>query len=316
MVLKCYPCIRGCGYVKGVLGAVLLMLTVYMTANQELKMNCSHMLSECILDFGVLIDQIHDRPNLHLTRQNDVQSMCQCVQRCVNYFSVFHVNGMAAHEGNCFKASAAAGMPGIATTGQSVGEATPLLPTIGTDECTRCSDAAEAQARLETSLGVLCAICGVAMFVTAGCEHVELKFHSAMFGVGVVVLDFICGVLLVIAMGFSISGAEMAREACDPTQFSAALKQAGTDSHTSDENKAAIFANLLQLLLRPLAEGVCVQFRPFSVCALVTAVASLSNMWACFVTTFLCLGCTDDGMDSDHEDDEKARDLHSIMNFN
>lgn len=315
-MLKCYPCIRGCGYVKGVLGAVLMLLTAYMTANQDLKMNCSEMLSECILDFGVLIDQIHNRPNLHLTRQNDVQTMCQCLQQCVNYFSVFHVNGMAANEGNCFRASAAAGMPGIATSGQSIGEAPQLLPTVGTTDCIACSEAAGAQSALETSLGILCALCGVAMFVTAGCEHVELKFHNALFSICVLVLDCLCGCILVVAMGFSISGLQMAQEACDPTQFAAALKQAGTDTHSADPNKAAIFANLLHLLLKPLAEGVCMQLRPFSVCALVTAVASLANMWSCFVTTFLCLGCTDDGMDSDHEDDEKARDLHALMNFN
>merc|ERR1719323_1797526 len=112
------------------------------------------------------------------------------------------------------------------------------------------------------------------MCVTAGCEHVELKFHNACFSIGVVVLDALCGVLLLVTMGACISGAYIASEACDPENFAKALKQAGTDTISNEVNQAAIFTDFLGLLLEPLAEGVCAHLHQFSVGVLVTAMSS------------------------------------------
>merc|ERR1719469_1424570 len=103
------------------------------------------------------------------------------------------------------------------------------------------------------SLAWLVTLSGIAMFTTAGCEHLELKLHNAMFSIGVLVLDILCGILLVCAAGVAIGGAQLAAKACDPTDYSAGLKQAGLDSISDEENKAAIFADFLGLMMKPLA---------------------------------------------------------------
>lgn len=315
MVLKCYPCIRGCSYVKGALGGVLLLLTVYMFANQPEGRNCGEMLNECILDFGVLIDQMANQANFHLTRMNEVQKYCNCFVSCVNYISVFHANGMAVDSQNCFRKTAKAGLPGVATTGLANGTAMAIWPSVSMTTCSTCSEVVEAQSDFSTYLAALASLCGLAMLVTAGCEHMEIKFHNAAFSFGVLFLDFICGFLLAAAMVLSISGAQVALQGCNPESFDSALKQGGIDSVAGDKNKAAIFTDFLALMLEPLGEGICEQLRPLSVFALVAAVSGFSNFWSAMSTLCLCMGCTDDGID-DLSDDEKALDLHALMTFN
>lgn len=316
MVLKCYACIRGCGYLKGVLGGVLLLLTAYLMTSTPEGLHCSHLLHDCLLDFGVLVDQMANKANFHLTRESEVTEYCECFASCINYMSVFHTDGMKIDRRNCFRKSAKVGLPGISTSGEATGtSAVPVLPTLSTRECTTCTDAVRTQGEFSTGLGWLCAFCGVGMFMTAGCEHVELKFHNSIFSVGVLVLDAVCGLMLSIATFVSIEGARVALGGCDPETFAEALKVAGTDSVTGDINKAAIFADFLALMLKPLGQEVCSDLRPLSVCALVTALCGLANLWSAFITCLLCLGCTDDGLD-DNSDDDKAADLHDLMTFN
>merc|ERR1712060_119212 len=100
-------------------------------------------------------------------------------------------------------------------------------PTMDSAQCKTCSAAADSQHRVTMAITWLVVLSGISMIATAGCEAVELKLHNAAFSIAILVLDFLCGILLVIAFFVCLTGALRANASCDPTQHIAALKQAG-----------------------------------------------------------------------------------------
>merc|ERR1712194_544921 len=299
------------GYVKGALGGTLLLLTLWIHNTDVQSLDCSDFHTQCTSYFGVVLDQAANEANLHLTRQSEALEYCKCFTSCVNYITVFNGRGDAKVPTNCFVQSSLAGLQGVATSPQASGETFQLVPSMPMHSCVTCSNASQENEGLIKVLSWLALLSGIAMFTTAGCEHMEIKHHNGLFAILVLAMDFFRAILLFITMTSSIAAAKKAHDSCDPTGFSMAIKQGGLDTISSNVDAAAIFTNFLALMLDNLSEDTCHQLRIWAVFAMVTAVSSLANLWAFSVTVFLCLGCTDDGID-DHSDDEKALDLHAL----
>merc|ERR1719215_1136914 len=140
---------------------------MFMYSATPVGLECSIMQNHCVLYFGVVLDQMQNVANMHLTQEKEVQDYCTCFTRCVNYFGVYHNHGDAKEQGNCYRETSSAGLEGIYTEPAlgSTGPAYSIIPTLGTSECVTCSDAEDMQNRLSEVLSWLSLVCGVAMFV-------------------------------------------------------------------------------------------------------------------------------------------------------
>jgi len=319
MVIRCYPCIRGCAYVKIFLGVSLLILGVYMLAMTPIVLDCGELRSTCPTKFGRMLDDMSNTPNGHIVEEAAVNDYCDCLVSCINYMAVYHMNGQSSSPENCYAKSQAAGPKAAAVVGQhdhTAAEAAgySTLPGMGNDECYSCAEASSAQDGLFLALVIMATLCGVALFVSAGCEHLELKHHNLTFALFGIASDVVCTLVLLVAVVLGWRGSTLADSACRPQAFDEWFREAGQDSTMENPDQAALFTQFFMSIFNKGLSNLCGEERTLHIYTLVCALGVLSAMWSFVATSCAALGFSNDGEDSEEDPDHHhAQELQDLL---
>mmetsp|Transcript_79895 Transcript_79895/g.230961 ORF Transcript_79895/g.230961 Transcript_79895/m.230961 type:complete len:322 (+) Transcript_79895:182-1147(+) len=301
--MKCVPCLRGCAFVKTVVGSIMLVQGLYMAGHTPSVLDCNEQRTACPGAFGRTVSRINGETSYHLDSEAAVDAFCDCLYDCINYILIYNGRGSLNSEEptNCFAKSVEAGVPSMAAAGNRT-SSKGSLPAVNEHTCVTCAGASEAQESTYVAVAVLCALCGVAMVATAGCEILGIRLDNACFSVGVVAGDALAGVLLFGAVFLSLWSLGAALQACNQDAMREILEQAGRESTDGDDNKAAIFAEFLMSALQPLSSGVCSQQHEFSVYAAGLCLAGIASCWSFCAFCCVISSLTDDDSDeSPHE---------------
>lgn len=312
MVVKCYPWIRGCAYVKIFEGISLMAVGVYMLAMTPIILDCGETRSQCPNKFGELIDNIEQQPLGHLNKEATINSYCDCLVSCINYMSVYRTNGQSNDANNCFRLSQEAGVASSVVAGKVHPDTYTVLPGLSETECVTCATTSTEQDELFFGLVILSTFCGVALFVSAGCEHLEVKRHNVSFMVFGILSDVVCACALSTALLLSEHGASFADLACAPEVFQDVYTKAGEDSTLNSPDEAALFTQFFLGFFSTAMDNICGEHATLHVYSLVCALGIVSSGWSFCATLFAMCGWSDDG-DSDDDSDDMDNFRHNEM---
>eukprot|EP00931_Biecheleriopsis_adriatica_P115954 TRINITY_DN91688_c0_g1_i1.p1 TRINITY_DN91688_c0_g1~~TRINITY_DN91688_c0_g1_i1.p1 ORF type:complete len:349 (+),score=49.64 TRINITY_DN91688_c0_g1_i1:87-1133(+) len=334
--MRCYACIRGCGFCKAVMGAVLLGVGIWIEGTHMPVIDCNAFEEACPVAFDGLVSAITQADPLQVKTSDAAESQgyCDCFTSCMNYFTVFEKNQSSANTQNCYTYSMSAGVYSNSTNFRRLGETSLLLlrqggfdrlgrtsrrlgdggaalPLTG-DTCASCADIQGSESKMTHWLAALACSAGLLLVLAAGCELLEVKFHSAAFSLLVVVMDTLVAAELLTAAIVAVVFLSMTLIGCNPDVLRKILEDAGKDSTDGDPDRAAIFTDFLLKLLSPLMQKFCSQFSKYMVFFLFALLGHVSALWSALASLCVCLGCSDDGDGSTH-DDIKAEEMKSLM---
>jgi hypothetical protein len=189
------------------------------------------------------------------------------------------------------------------------------VPGFSQNTCVSCEQAKSNSGDVYRRFAGLAIVCGIALLITAGCEHMGMKWHSAGFSFCVLISDASASGLLMLGSILSMSVAAFAGAACDPDTAMQVFRDAGADNTDGNPDHAAAYANFLIKMLGPAVQGICGDQNKFYTYAVFTAIGGLSVFVGFLATCCVCLHCTDDG-EGLHPDDDEANEMKSMMSGN
>eukprot|EP00929_Paragymnodinium_shiwhaense_P068738 TRINITY_DN34628_c0_g1_i1.p1 TRINITY_DN34628_c0_g1~~TRINITY_DN34628_c0_g1_i1.p1 ORF type:complete len:327 (-),score=73.80 TRINITY_DN34628_c0_g1_i1:364-1344(-) len=322
--MKCYPVIRGCGVAKVLCGLALIAAGLWIRG-EEWSLDCESMSATCPAAFQemIAVSTGNSQDAVAASESAEATAYCDCLASCMNYMSVYESNKVSAEPTNCYPLSAAAGVPEVAGNVPSSGVASD--PNVGTGSgqttipgtdatvCSSCSGMEEHLDKLITFLAIFAISAGVALMITAGCEHLELKWHGRGYAMCVLFTDCAVGVWLIAALCVAISGLVVAQAACEPEDFEAAVEDGGNDSTNNSPDQSAAFATFFMKVSLPIVKGSCSLKNPFSLYAAGMLIGMFSSFTSFLASCAVCTRMSDDGLDN-FDSDQKAVQLQYLMN--
>lgn len=332
--MKCYPCIRGCGIFKVILGLILVGTAIWFIAEPTELMDCPGLMVQCPTAFGDLIKELE--PSVDpANAESEIQAYCDCLNKCINYMTVYEGQQDTNEETNCFLQSTRAGirssykdnrrlfdskLPPFSSNsfGQSLLargrrlEDDGSLPGTSKQVCVSCEEVDEHEYVIFNTLGGIAGSTGLALLIVAACEFMDIKFQSKLFALCVLFTDLVCGLALFIATCVAFGCLHIAVASCDPESMKRVTEDAGADSTDGEADHSAAYARFLFALLEPMAENLCTTAPKFTLFACVAMVGLVSTLWSFVATTCVCLGMTEDGYDGS-ADDVRAAEMSQLM---
>lgn len=325
--MKCYACIRGCAYLKGALGLALVGVAIWIEGMHTAIIDCNAFQAACPDAFNGLIGTVNrlTKSDAKAGSSGETQAYCDCFSNCMNYMVVYERNQSTNTSDNCFEYSLRAGIPSsdfnfrrlgnsdseVLVVERRLGDGGKVLPMLG-NTCVSCEEIQGKEAGFVHALAGLAASAGIALILAAGSEMLEIKFHSSLCSLCVLMVDVVVAVELIGSVCIAAVFLVMALVGCDPDSLSKIVEDAGKDSTDGSGDRAAAFTDFFLKLLSPLMQNLCAQFSKFMVYLMVALLGLFASAWSAIATCCVCMGCTSDGKGTSH-DDVKAEELRALM---
>jgi hypothetical protein len=160
----------------------------------------------------------------------------------------------------------------------------------------------------------MAALSGIALLITAGCEHMEMKWHGKLYACCVFVTDLLAGIVLAAGVSVAFAAMAVAHASCDPESFWSAVKDGGVDSTNNNADQASGFAQFFMAILLPLMKNMCAEKNPLALYALAGTIGVFGSLTSFFASVCVCLHCSDDGIDGTHDDHAAVHMQHLMQN--
>lgn len=314
-MMQCYPCIRGCAYMKVVLAVALLLLALWILADTPIVLDCSEVRTTCPAKFDRLLNDLSQGRGEEVS-EAVIDDYCRCLEECINYMGVFRLDGQSEKPTNCYRKSVAAGIQSSTVAGQyfSLEKGRSLVPGLAEAECQSCGLVSGHQNSLFSAMALLATACGVVLFVSAGCEHLEVKHHAVPFTAIGMSSDMVCASALSLAFVLSVVGGRYANGACNPEHFNKLLVEAARASTWDDANHAARYSKFFNDIFDQSLHRMCAEESTFQAFACVAFMGVVSALWSCVASGCICVGIANDAEESDSEFDNLThQELDNVL---
>eukprot|EP00928_Gymnodinium_smaydae_P074041 TRINITY_DN57130_c0_g1_i1.p1 TRINITY_DN57130_c0_g1~~TRINITY_DN57130_c0_g1_i1.p1 ORF type:complete len:328 (+),score=65.64 TRINITY_DN57130_c0_g1_i1:54-1037(+) len=318
--MKCGPVIRCCGYAKVPVGLVFILVGVWLLAN-PFNYECGKMAEMCAGPVEDMLKMIHikDKDYDVASDQSTIESYCNCLSTCPNYFVVYEQTKTEQVPTNCFQFMPTFGIaepPGNTRRlrARRLGNGGQDLPGFAKDECQDCETLEGHAKTLQVWLAVTQLLIGSLILATAGCEHLEMKWQSKLFSLCVIFADFAGAAGCFV--GIIVSGYVLwaARSSCNADAMESNVIDAGNDS-ASDPDNAAMIKHFLEKMLEPMLSKICASKTEVLIYHMASWFGVITLLSTAVSSACVCLGCSDDGKTGvQTPDDMRALALQQLHN--
>lgn len=325
--MKCSPIIRGCSIAKVPAGIVFICVGIYLFAN-PLNYECGKMAQTCSGSLEDMMKALHvGDPGYNVaTSEGEISSFCSCFQQCPNFFVVYEQAKSNPAATNCFHDMALLNIStpafntrrlglragAVASPLRRLGDGGQALPGFAKDECQSCEDLEGVAKSMQAGFAITQIVLGIIILSTAGCEHLEMKWHSVVFSTCVILTDLAAASACCVSIMVSGLALLAVQSTCNSEAVTSSVTDGGSDSAFDPDVKAE-FAKFFLGMLEPMLSDVC-HGKVFFIIYHVSAYLGAITLFGTAISSLcVCMRCSDDGKTGvNTPDDMRALTLQSL----